>query len=60
MKLFAVIQDGSSKLQPAPSLSLMVENGPKGALNGESSSKGELWFQELFWQSKGAMIVDVK
>ena len=25
-------------------------NGPKGALNGESSSKGELGFQEQFWQ----------
>ena len=29
-------------------------NGPKGALNGESSSKGELGFQEQFWQSKDA------
>ena len=29
-------------------------NGPKGALNGESSSKGELGFQEQFWQSEDA------
>ena len=29
-------------------------NGPKGVLNGESSSKGELGFQEQFWQNKDA------
>ena len=28
--------------------------GQKEALNGESSSKGELGFQEQFWQSKDA------
>ena len=37
-----------------PSLSPVVEMGQKGALNGESSSKGELGFQEQFWQSKDA------
>ena len=38
----------------APSLLPVVEMGQKGALNGESSSRGEQGFQEQFWQSKDA------
>ena len=33
VKPVAVIREGCSMLQLAPSLSPMVENGPKGALN---------------------------
>ena len=53
MKPVALIQE----VTPSSSCSFSFSDGgnrPKGALNGESSSKGELGFQEHFWQSKDA------
>ena len=53
VKPFALIRE----VAPSSSCSFTFSsgrNGPKGALNGESSSKGELGFQEQFWQSKDA------
>ena len=53
VKPFALIRE----VAPSSSCSFSFSgggNGPKGALNGESSSKGELGFQEKFWQSEDA------
>ena len=51
VKLFALIRE----VAPSSSCSFSFfggGNGPKGTLNGESSSRGEQGFQEQFWQSK--------
>ena len=52
------------RLLQAPAYSFSFSdggNGPKGALNDESSSKGELGFQEQFFgRVRMLVIVDVK
>ena len=53
MKLFALIREVASSSSCSFSSS-GGGNGAKGALNGESSSRGEQGFQEQFWQSKDA------
>ena len=57
VKVGEALSSDPRRLLQAPACSFSFSdggNGPKGALNGESSSKGELGFQEQFWQSEDA------